>query len=80
MIEVKDNKIIYKTNNEETGYILFSYVKDNTISIDKVFVMENKRGMGIATKLLEYAYKYFNDKNIKVIYTCSYANKWSQSN
>lgn len=79
MIEVFDNKITYKIDNKEAGYILYSYTDNNTISIDKVFVHENMRGKGIGRKLLEYTYSYFNDKNIKIIYTCSYSAKWNQS-
>ena len=76
MIEVLENKIIYKSNNMEVGYILFSNISDNEISIDKVYVKENKRGEGIASKMLEYAYEYFKNKNIKIIYKCSYSRKW----
>ena len=77
MIEVLENKIIYKSNNMEVGYILFSNISDNEISIDKVYVKENKRGEGIASKMLEYAYEYFKNKDIKIIYKCSYSRKWS---
>lgn len=78
MIEILDNKIIYKLDNIEVGYILFSNVHDNTISIDKVYVNESNRGKGIASKMLEFAYDYFTKKNIKIIYECSYSKKWNE--
>ena len=79
MLEVLENKIIYKLNNMEIGYVLFSNISDNEISIDKVYVKENQRGKGIASKMLEYTYEYFSKKNIKVSYECSYAKNWNLS-
>lgn len=79
MIELLDNKIVYKLNNNEVGYILFSKNNDNEISIDKVFVKEEQRGNGIASKMLEFAYDYFTSKNMKIIYECSYSKKWKNN-
>ena len=71
MFELFNDKITYKENNEVIGYVLFSKKDDKTISIDK-------RGMGIGSKMLEYTYNYFSNKNIKIIYECSYSKKWSK--
>ena len=79
MIELLNNKIVYKLNNNEVGYILFSKNNDNEISIDKVFVKEEQRGNGIASKMLEFAYDYFTSKNMKIIYECSYSRKWKNN-
>ncbi len=79
MIGLLDNKIVYKLNNNEVGYILFSKNNDNEISIDKVFVKEEQRGNGIASKMLEFAYDYFTSKNMKIIYECSYSKKWKNN-
>lgn len=79
MIELLNNKIVYKLNNNEVGYILFSKNNDNEISIDKVFVKEKQRGNGIASKMLEFAYDYFTSKNMKIIYECSYSKKWKNN-
>ncbi len=79
MIELLNNKIVYKLNNNEVGYILFSKNNDNEISIDKVFVKEEQRGNGIASKMLEFAYDYFTSKNMKIIYECSYSKKWKNN-
>lgn len=79
MIELLNNKIVYKLNNNEVGYILFSKNNDNEISIDKVFVNESNRGNGIASKMLEFAYDYFTSKNMKIIYECSYSKKWKNN-
>ena len=79
MIELLDNKIVYKLNNNEVGYILFSKNNGNEISIDKVFVKEEQRGNGIASKMLEFAYDYFTSKNMKIIYECSYSKKWKNN-
>lgn len=79
MIELLNNKIVYKLNNNEVGYILFSKNNDNEISIDEVFVKEEQRGNGIASKMLEFAYDYFTSKNMKIIYECSYSKKWKNN-
>ena len=79
MIGLLNNKIVYKLNNNEVGYILFSKNNDNEISIDKVFVKEEQRGNGIASKMLEFAYDYFTNKNMKIIYECSYSKKWKNN-
>lgn len=79
MIGLLNNKIVYKLNNNEVGYILFSKNNDNEISIDKVFVKEEQRGNGIASKMLEFAYDYFTSKNMKIIYECSYSKKWKNN-
>lgn len=79
MIELLNNKIVYKLNNNEVGYILFSKKNDDEISIDKVFVKEEQRGNGIASKMLEFAYDYFTSKNMKIIYECSYSKKWKNN-
>lgn len=79
MIELLNNKIVYKLNNNEVGYILFSKNNDDEISIDKVFVKEEQRGNGIASKMLEFAYDYFTSKNMKIIYECSYSKKWKNN-
>lgn len=79
MIELLNNKIVYKLNNNEVGYILFSKNNDDEISIDKVFVKEKQRGNGIASKMLEFAYDYFTSKNMKIIYECSYSKKWKNN-
>lgn len=79
MIEILENKIIYRSNDIEVGYVLFSNISDNEISIDKVYVTESQRGKGIASKMLEYAYEYFSKKNIKISYECSYSKKWSNT-
>ncbi len=78
MLEILNNKIVYKLYNIEIGYILFSNVNENTVSIDKVYVNESNRGKGIASKMLEFAYDYFTKKNIKLIYECSYSKKWNK--
>lgn len=78
MFELFNDKITYKVNNEVIGYVLLSKKDDKTISIDKVFVRDDKRGMGIGSKMLEYTYNYFTSKNIKIIYECSYSKKWSK--
>lgn len=79
MIELLNNKIVYKLNNNEVGYILFSKNNDDEISIDKVFVKEEQRGNGIASKMFEFAYDYFTSKNMKIIYECSYSKKWKNN-
>ena len=78
MFEILNDKVIYKINNEEVGYVLFSKKDNNMISIDKVYVKENHRGKGIAREMLEYTYDYFTKRKIKILYECSYSKGWNK--
>ena len=75
-IKIENNKILYEEDGIIFGYIEFIYLDDNTVDIIHTFVDPNHRGKGIAKKLVEYAFSYFEEKDINVIYSCSYFKKY----
>ncbi|MCI8446113.1 MAG: N-acetyltransferase [Bacilli bacterium] len=77
-IKIENNKILYEEDGIIFGYIEFIYLDDNTVDIIHTFVDPNHRGKGIAKKLVEYAFSYFEEKDINVIYSCSYVQKYKE--
>lgn len=65
MIEVyiEDNSK-YKFNLNNIGYILVEDV-DDTINIIDVFIKEDYRHLGYASKILSYIINYYKDRNIR---------------
>lgn len=51
-------------------------IYDNSFDVRKTFVPEALAGQGIAGKLVQAAYDYAREQNLKCIATCSYAVKW----
>ncbi len=76
MIEVNENKTTYIKENQILGEIDYPKVDENTVNISHTYVDPSLRGQGVADKMMESVFKYLNNKNQKVICTCSYAIKW----
>ena len=76
MIEVNENKTTYIKENQILGEIDYPKVDESTVNINHTYVDPSLRGQGVADKMMESVFKYLNDKNKKVICTCSYAIKW----
>ncbi len=77
-------KFSYEENRifavNEVGHVIaevaFPNVGDNVVNINHTFVDVSLRGQGIASLLLDEAYKEVKRQNKKAIATCSYAVKW----
>lgn len=78
MFKVEDHKIIYEENKEVLGFIEFIDLDFNTVDIIHTFVEPDHRGKGIAKKLVEYAFSYFEKRGIRVKYSCSYVKKYKE--
>lgn len=78
MFELKDNKIIYKENGIEVGFIKFIYLDFQTVDIVETFVDSRYRGKKVAKRLVEYALQYFESRKITVIYNCSYVKQYKK--
>lgn len=76
----KENEIIIKDNNEIIAQIKFKKINNDTYDIYKTYVNPAYRGKKIAQMLVKEAYNYLKDKGYNIIATCSYANKWLQTN
>lgn len=78
MFKVENNKILYEENKEVLGFIEFVYLDNKTVDIVHTFVNPNHRGKGIAKKMIEYAFSYFEQKGMVTKYSCSYVKKYKE--
>ncbi len=78
---IKDNNKVYiLKDNKEVAYVTFPNIDETTVNINHTYVSESLRGMKIASKLLEEAYRIIKSNNKKAIIECSYAKKWFENN
>ena len=65
MIKVKpEDNFKYKFYLESIGYILIEDMND-TINIVDVLIEEKYRNKGYASKLFEYLFNYYKDRNVR---------------
>ncbi|MBF0710497.1 MULTISPECIES: GNAT family N-acetyltransferase [unclassified Gemella] len=74
----KEEDFLYLGPNEyeAKAYIMFPKNILGTNTIIKVFVSEEYRGQGLASKMMEYLYQYAKENKIILDATCSYAKSW----
>ena len=58
------------------GEILFPIFKDNLRVINRTYIDPNYRSAGLASKLVDAAYKYLKENDSKIVITCPYVTKW----
>lgn len=81
MIEFTENKVLYKTTDKKViGEVEVIPGKNNTIDIIHTYVDPEYRNQSIASKLLTELTDYYTNRGIKIIYSCSYAKRWSEKN
>ena len=73
---------VYLTNKDGAilAFVTFPKINDEEVIINHTYVDSSLRGKGIASKLLEEAYKKIKEQNLKAIPECSYAVKWFDDN
>lgn len=76
MYKFLDNKIVYMIDNTEKGVLEFR-INGNQTDIYHTYVDDDLRGKGIASKLVEMAFDYFDKNNYEVKCSCSYARNWA---
>ncbi len=75
MIKVKpEDNFKYKFYLESIGYILIEDMND-TINIIDVFIEEKYRNKGYASKILEYLFNYYKDRNVRYMLEVRIDNK-----
>lgn len=69
---------IFAVNEEDRviAEVTFPETRKNRVTINHTFVDPTLRGQGIASLLLQEAYKCIKDQNKKADATCSYAIRW----
>lgn len=76
MYKFLDNKIVYMIDNTEKGVLEFR-INGKEVDIYHTYVDDDLRGKGIASKLVELAFDYFDKNNYGVKCSCSYAKSWA---
>ncbi len=81
-IEVKQEKENERFIAEIEGHKAYlSYnVYDDKIDLSYAYTPPELRGKGIAKIVVEYAFNYAKDNNLKVIPTCSYVHAFVERN
>lgn len=75
MIKVKpEDNFKYKFYLESIGYILIEDMND-TINIVDVLIEEKYRNKGYASKLFEYLFNYYKDRNVRYMLEVRIDNK-----
>lgn len=76
MYKILDDEIVYMVDGEIKGTVRFK-IENGIADIVHTYVDGDLRGQGIASKLVEMAFKYLEDNNYEVKCSCSYAQKWA---
>ena len=76
MYKLLDNKIVYIVGDTEKGVLEFR-VNGNQADIYHTYVDDDLRGQGIASRLVEMVFDYFDKNNYEVKCSCSYARNWA---
>ncbi len=67
---------VYSEKGETIAIVAFPENADGSVTINRTFVDESLRGMGVAGKLMEELVKNLEKTNRKAVPTCSYAVTW----
>ena len=67
----KDNEQFVTEVDNQKAYLSYS-ISDDEIDFYRTFTPPESRGKGIAKIVVEYAFNYAKENNLKVIPSCSY--------
>ena len=71
----ENNRLLGFINKEEVGYVEYN-ITNGELDILHTVVYENFAGKGLAKLLMEETRKIAKENNLKIIATCSYAEKY----
>ncbi len=75
----KENECFVAEVEGDRAYLSYS-ISDNEINFYRTFTPPESRGKGIAKIIVEYAFNYAKENNLKVIPTCSYVQAFVERN
>lgn len=76
MFKIEKNRVVYEVDGLILAYVTYPFIEDKIVLINHTVVDPSLQGQGIASKLLELAYKDIKEKGFKAKLSCSYAIKW----
>ena len=71
----ENNRLLGFINKEEVGYVEYN-ITNGELDILHTVVYENFAGQGLAKLFMEETRKIAKENNLKIIATCSYAEKY----
>lgn len=72
-----ENQIaLYSETGDLLAEITFPNIDENTVDVNHTFVDSSLRGQGIAGKLMQELVGELEEKGLKAVATCSYAQGW----
>ena len=76
----KDRIYSIDENGKLISEVTFSENNTGDLSINRVYVIPEKRGIGVASKTMEKMAQYLRDNNQRAVASCPYANAWLKKN
>ena len=71
----KENQRVWTEKDSFIAEVQYTCA-DGTLDILHTYVPEQLEGQGIASKLVEFVYKYALNQGLKITATCPYARIW----
>jgi len=75
-IETSDRLTLQNDAGEEMGHIVLQPISTNLVNIVTVFTQPAFRGQGIAAQLMEELLSRLQQRDCRVVLTCSYAQDY----
>ncbi len=75
----KENNRFVADIEEHKAYLSYNIINDK-IDFSSTFTPPKFRGMGVARIVVEYAFNYARENNLKVIPSCSYVQAFVERN
>lgn len=80
LVHDKNNTILYlKKKNDpfkEIGELSYSYVDQDILQIDSIWIEKDYRGNDFAAYLTKYIISFAKDHNLKIIPACAFAKSY----
>lgn len=80
IIKEKNKVYILNDKSKEIAFVTFPQIEEGVVEIQKTFVDDSLRGLGIASKLMEEVYNVIKENGYKAVLKCSYAVNWFSKN
>lgn len=79
-VKIRDKQIILAANeeNENIGWLRYSYFWDNTPFMNMLYIHENYRNIGVGKGLVDFWEKQMKEKGYKLVMTSTLSNEEAQ--